>query len=216
LTAVVDIGVQYDAEQAVATIRSVIVQTSDDYQLAAAELVRHGEARKAVVAAFADAKQKAHEAHKAITKLEGTFLTKIGESELRLRRAMAEFKEAEQRALREERARLEAEARERESERQLQEAISVAATGDTAAAEEILAAPVAVPVVILEETKASGVTVRQTWDFEIVDASKIDRRFLVPDEKAIRALVRSLKSDAASVVGGIRVFSTSDVVRTGR
>ena len=48
---------------------------------------------------------------------------------------------------------------------------------------------------------------RDNWKFRIVDASKVDRRFLIPDEKAIGQIVRSMKGVAATIVGGIEVYN---------
>jgi hypothetical protein len=53
---------------------------------------------------------------------------------------------------------------------------------------------------------AAGISTRKSFTYRIVDASKIDRRFLIPDEVSIRKLVRAMGPDAAAIVGGIEVI----------
>lgn len=52
----------------------------------------------------------------------------------------------------------------------------------------------------------TDIKVRKVWKFKVVDKSKIDAKFLIPDEKAINELVRKLKKKAEDVVGGIEVY----------
>lgn len=69
------------------------------------------------------------------------------------------------------------------------------------------------PEVIHHPVAVEGVQVRRTNDFEIIDVGKIDRRFMVPDEKAIRQLVKSMGERAEKVVGegSIRVFKKGNI-----
>lgn len=46
--------------------------------------------------------------------------------------------------------------------------------------------------------------VSKIWDIEVVDASKIDRKFLVPDEVALRAYAKA--TDGKEEIPGVRVF----------
>ena len=52
--------------------------------------------------------------------------------------------------------------------------------------------------------QADAPSVREVWRFEIEDASKLPSQFLVPDEKAIGAVVRSQKGNAK--IPGVKVF----------
>jgi hypothetical protein len=64
------------------------------------------------------------------------------------------------------------------------------------------------PVIQREAPKVAGLQMRDVWEFEIVDASKIPAAFLMPDEKKIGQLVRNLKGDAAAILGaGVKVTS---------
>lgn len=76
----------------------------------------------------------------------------------------------------------------------------------TAHAESIVA-----PVVLAEKPKVAGSARRTVWKWRVVDASKVDRKFLQLDETKIGQTVRAMKKDAADVVGGIEVYDEEDV-----
>ena len=70
------------------------------------------------------------------------------------------------------------------------------------------AAAVVAPIIQSEAVKAQGTSLRENWVFEITDASKINPQFLMPDEVKIGKLVKSMKADAAALIGpGVRVFA---------
>lgn len=66
---------------------------------------------------------------------------------------------------------------------------------------------------VSEIQQASNVTLSKSWDFEIVDAGKIPREYLIPDVKAISGVIKSL-GDRANIPG-IRVFEKTSVIRRG-
>ena len=80
---------------------------------------------------------------------------------------------------------------------------AAAAAAQTAKEIKADAAMAPVPVVVVEKT-APSVTRRTVAKFEIVDASKIPRQYLKPDEVAIGGVVRSLKMNAQ--IPGVRVW----------
>lgn len=64
------------------------------------------------------------------------------------------------------------------------------------------------PIIQREAPKVEGVSVRERWTFEVLDAAKLDRRFMTPDLEGIGKLVNALRADAAGVLGeGVRVYS---------
>lgn len=83
--------------------------------------------------------------------------------------------------------------------------------GDTAKAETFQerAAAVVAPVVIVAPPKAEGVTSRTVWKFEVMDAAKVPREYLVVDESRIRKVVQALKSDCN--IPGVRVYSEEQI-----
>lgn len=60
------------------------------------------------------------------------------------------------------------------------------------------------PPVVAEPQKIAGVSGRQEWDFEITDAAKIPREYLMIDETKIRRVVKALGSEAN--IPGVRAF----------
>lgn len=105
-----------------------------------------------------------------------------------------------------ERQRQEAERKRREAEenRRIDAAIN---TGR----EEVLDKPIAVEKEP-EPELAKGTYTTKVWKYEIIDKQKINPEFLIPDEKAIGATVRSMKDRAQAVLGdGVRVYSDIDV-----
>lgn len=71
-----------------------------------------------------------------------------------------------------------------------------------------------VETTLVEDAGVNRVT---TYDFRIIDKMKLKPEFLLPDEKSIRALVRTSKKRAAEMVGigAIEVIESTNV-RTGR
>lgn len=69
---------------------------------------------------------------------------------------------------------------------------------------EIALAPAAAAPVYVPKATAAGVATRKLWKFEIVDVSLIPREYLIPDEKKIGELARTLQGKAA--LPGVRFF----------
>lgn len=155
------------------------------------------------------------EADKAYSRAQGAY----DQEQARLRREAEEATRRERERLEAvERARVaaeEARLRKEEDDRRLAEAAEAEAAGDTEAAERILAAPVETPVVAprpifvpppaVQAPKAAGVSFRDNWDFEIVDAALIPREYLVPDETKLRGVVRALKHQTR--IPGVRAVN---------
>ncbi len=58
--------------------------------------------------------------------------------------------------------------------------------------------------VVLAPIKIAGISGRQEWDFEIADASRIPREYLMIDETKIRRVIKALGSEAN--IPGVRAF----------
>lgn len=128
-------------------------------------------------------------------------------------RMEAEAAKAEQ-AAREKREREEAKARaleaqgraaEAEAKRKAAEEAEAARMREAEAKRAAAASMPAAPVVHFEQPKVAGVSSRQVWKFEIVDGAQIPREYMVPDEKAIGAVVRALGERAN--IPGVRVYA---------
>jgi hypothetical protein len=129
-----------------------------------------------VTSFFEPLKKKAHEAHKALTTAEKEKLAPLVEAETHLKRGMATFQEEEERRRREEERRLQEEANRRAEEDRLALAIEAEKAGDKESAEELLAAPVEAPVVVVRsETKAAGISFRENWKSRCIDIKALAR-----------------------------------------
>jgi hypothetical protein len=159
----------------------------------------------------------AYAAHKAAVSHEKTLLDPWQKAETHLKRLIGDFHLAERRRQEEEQRRLEAEERKRQEAAAAEAAAQLERDGRTEEAEAVLQDAIDSPVVTVPPPpppKVSGVAVRETWDFRIKDSARIARVFLVPDEKAIRALVIRLGPEAVPMLGGpaaVEVFRKTTV-----
>src|ERR1700689_2098502 len=140
-------------------------------------------------------------------------------------RVEAQRKAEEERKAAEAQAKLDREQRERDLEAQRkageinkreQEKLRKQAAADEAAARELAAkqaaetaADVKTVTVQPDVPKVAGIRARVNWKFRIVDAKKLPRNFLMPDEVAIGTEVRRLKNkeQAECTIPGIEVYS---------
>ncbi len=88
---------------------------------------------------------------------------------------------------------------------------------EKAAQLEQRAAEVVAPIAQREVPKVAGLATREVWRFEILDASKINPLWLMPDEAKIRKTVNALKGDAAAAIGsGVRVWCDKQIASSSR
>lgn len=97
------------------------------------------------------------------------------------------------------------EARKAEEARLIEEARQAAAEGNTAQAEMILeeAVNVEAPPAVVQSTvpTAQGLSFRSVWEWATLDITKMKPEFLIVNEKAINALVRTQHKSAEMMVG---------------
>lgn len=149
----------------------------------------------------AQEKKKAAEAErKAVSEKIKFFTDKLDKAERAIKNKMSAYLTEQERIRREEEAKKRAE----EEARRIETAIE---TGH----EEILDRPVAI-VKEPEPELAQGTYTVDVWEYEIIDKTKINAEFLIPDEKGIGATVRSMKERAQSIVGpGVKVTCRKDI-----
>jgi hypothetical protein len=203
-------ALQREGQEVATRAAAVMIASHEEYALAGEELVRVATLRKSIQAAFKEPKDKANQAHKAITSLEAKLLEFPAKAEALLKQRMGEFQ------LRDEATRIQAQQRKEEEDRRIAEAQLLEGAGHTEAAEALLEEPVPMPVVEIPKARAEGVSVRKKFGFRIIDPSKINPAFLMVDEAKIRKQVAALGADAASLIGaGVEIFEESVVsVRT--
>ena len=153
----------------------------------------------------------AHAAHRAMIAARDEHDKPLADAESIVKTRMGAWKAAEDgRREAQQRAAREAE-RKAEEERVLAQAVELEAENRPAEAERVLAAPVEVAPVVIRSAvpKVAGVSTGKVWKWEIVDRELIPREYFVLDDKAIRAVVRSQKSQAR--IPGIRFYSENTV-----
>lgn len=146
---------------------------------------------------FASATKKAVNDLKKETKAGLILAEEIAKTEIA--RYLTKMKEEMQAA--ERKARLEADER-------FEEARKLEAEGKEKEAEELREADTAI-IEIPKEIKLAGTHLKEIWDFEIVDESKIPRDFLTIDHVKIGKVVRTFKD--RTNIAGVRAFSKPSV-----
>ena len=93
-------------------------------------------------------------------------------------------------------------AKEAEEQRLAAQALAAKQAADSVAAVQDVKVKAAVPTV-------AGIRARVNWKFRIVDASKLPRKYLMPDEVAIGQEVRSSKTETK--IPGVEVYSEDSI-----
>lgn len=185
----------------VAQARATKITNDEELQRAGSQLRLVKELVREIEDSFGPPKKAAHETHKRITELEKKLLADPKQAEFILKKVIGDWQVAETKRIREQ-ERLAAEAaRKAQEEQQLAEAEQLEAEGQPELAEEVVSRPVVAPAVSIPRPKVAGVSTRPKHSFKIVDVDKIDRRFMIPNETAIRKLFESMGKDAEKVVG---------------
>lgn len=181
----------------------------EHYAQASALLASIKDFKAQVMASTGPVVKLAHEAHKAAKAQQNGFLEPVNEAQAILSRKMGAY-QAEQereRLLAQKLAQAEADAEAKAEAAAVAETIldenpELAMTmEDNAKAPEVKIQSFA--------PKVKGQQVRKTYHFEIFDASKVPRAFLVPDEKAIGAYVRTRKGKVE--IEGVRAWAETNV-----
>jgi len=188
---------------------TALVVTNLEARAQAAELgVNVAGLLKKAVEWFAPMKRLADEAHKEICRKEKEITEPLEKAKKYLSKQIGEFDLETERQRKAEEARLQEEARlkavaeaaQRAQDTAIADAIELEAQGDVKGAAAVLANPVPqevyVPPVVIPRSvpKAAGVSSNATWTFRITDVNAIPREYMIPDEKAIRAVVKAMKN----------------------
>lgn len=152
----------------------------------------------------------------------------LEEDQNRLRAGLSAYNQEQQRKAREEEQRLrreqeiqaEKDATARAQELQLHDAVAAEARGETALAEQIIAAPAlplapvfAAPVRVLADVpRQKGVSIKKKMAWEMLDESKLPDEYWIVDTKAIDKLVDGLGERANTALNGaIRAYDAGTV-----
>lgn len=176
------------------------------YERAAGILLTIKDIRKEIDATFDPIVKKAHEAHKEAVAQKKRVEAPLVEAEGILKPRIAAFHAEQERKRQQEENRLREEGRKREEEERLQAAIQAEQDGVHEEVEAILESPQFIPAAVVPSStpKVAGISMRKVWKFRIVNPVAIPRQYLIPDEKAIGSVVRSLGERAK--IPGIEIY----------
>lgn len=182
------------------------VATAEEFTVAGDELRRIKAAQKRLDEVRKGITRPIDAAKKAILDLFREPEAKLAAAESGVKRAMLRF-QAEQDRLRQEDQRKADEAARKERERLEAQAARAAAAGKIEKAEalEVRAATVSAPVIHREAPKVAGLSTREVWRYEIVDATALPREYLTPDTTKIGKVVQALRGD--TTIPGVRVYA---------
>lgn len=207
-----------EAGLALADAREFAITSPEKAQEAANELQNVHEMKKRIVDHFEPMRKTSYEAYQAVLTSKAEYLRPLETAEKILKSKLggwqaaqdalreAEMKAAQEKAEAEARAKREAEAKAMQDQ-----AAAAKRAGDVqqaaelrTAAKELKAAPVVVAVdAVAPVVKPTGVSTTYSYDFEIDNVALIPREYMVPDEVAIRRVVKALKEKTN--IPGLRV-----------
>jgi hypothetical protein len=164
------------------------IDNAAEYDYATAHLKDVRRMEKTIVEFFKPIKQKMDAAKREVLDREKAALKPVLEARRVVERQMSDY--------------LDEIERQRKKEMKLAEQ----AAKREARKEKIDASLVPVEEPRTEVPKTEGISQLKYWDFEIVNPAKIHKSFLVPDEKKIRQVVKTMGPEAVKRIGGIRVF----------
>ena len=192
-----------------------IIKTVEDYTRAGQILLTIKEIRKKIENTFKPIKQKMDAAKKEVLDQEKLADKPLAEAEAYIKPLISAYNTEQEKIRLAEEERLREIARKEEEERILREAINAVNHGNQEEAEAIILAPIQAPPIVVPKTvpKVQGVSFSKIWKFRIVDANKIPREYLCPDEVKIGGVVRATKGTIQ--ISGIEIYP-EDSVSAGR
>lgn len=197
----VDEHVKY-GEEAIVYAKELPVETREDMEAASGMREAIKNRQKAIVGLLEPFIKAAHALHKSHTTRRNQIIAPLEEAERIINRKMIDWQTAEDKRLAEEQRKLDEQAK-------LEAAIQAEEEGNKALSEAIIEDQIPVAAPPVEKTKTAGVNFTSTWEYEITDINAIPRAYLIPDEKAIRAVVKAQKDRCN--IPGIRVFAQKGI-----
>lgn len=205
--------------------KAIEINSPAAYELAGSTLLAIIGMRQALETALRPEIDRTHKLHVAACAVLNHYDKPLAADAQRLKDGMTDFRKREDQArlaaeqADRERQQKEAEedARKRTVELQLSDAIAAEQRGEPDVAKMILdapplpLAPVYTPPVRYASSvpKLAGIVSVDDWDFEVFDESLIPRKYLLPDEKALKNEAKTLKGRAE--VPGVRFFNRGGV-----
>lgn len=187
---------------------SLTVTDSVQYQDACTFLQQVAVKKKQVDEVFDPIVKAAHSAHKEAVAQKKKFTDPLVSAESVVKGKISTYRAEEDRKAREEEARLN-EARRKQAE---EEALAAAILEPDEEEQDVIieraiAQPPAPVYVAPKVPVVQGISERKVWKYRIINHSLIPREYLIPNEVAIGAVVRSMKENAN--IPGVEIYSES-------
>jgi hypothetical protein len=195
------------------------VNDNDDYLASGTLLNIIASRQKNVTEFFEEPAKQANNVHKFITSLRSTLLMPLDQAETLLKNRRRDYRAEEERKRVEKENQERQAAKAQEEQQALNEAAQLEEIGEHEAAATIIdrAATAPPPPVVVASTvpKEQGHSIRKVFKFRVTNPTLHKREFLMLDESKAQAIVSKLGPDAATIIGGIEVYSEElEVVRT--
>ena len=186
--------------------RQIVIETPEHYSAAAGFLKEIKACRKRIADVFGPIVKAAHEAHKRAKAAQNEADDPLDQAEGIVKASMIAYDTEQAQIVRQRQIEAEAAARRAEEQRIVEEAAALEQAGDAQAAQELIEAPVIAPVVMVEKATPAvdGITYRETWQFEVIDANAVPREWLIVDEKKVGAYIRAVKG--AANIPGVKAY----------
>jgi len=202
------------ATTALSLAKGISIASTDEYQGATSLLKDIKGIQREIDDTFSPVISAAHIAHQQAISAKKKHSEPLKDAERLLKGKVSGYLINEEKKRRAEEARRQEEARKQAEEEQLARAIEAEEFGENEEAEDIIHEEISVAPVIVEKTvpKVQGISKQMAWKFRVVDAAKLPREYLVPDDKKIGVVVRALKSEAR--IAGVETWE-EPVIRVG-
>jgi hypothetical protein len=183
-------------------VKSLDVKTAEDMEVASGIRQKIKDRTKAVKGLLEPFIKAAHALHKSHTARRKDILAPLEKAEEIINGKMVDWQIKEEKRLAEEQ-------KKRDEEEKLAAAIKAEEEGNESLSEAIMDDQVPVTAAPVEKTKTEGVSFTETYDYEIVAESKLPREYLMPNDKAIKAVVKAQKDKTN--IPGVRVFAKKGI-----
>lgn len=187
--------------------RAAKIVDQQTYNAAAEMLLGIKDLRKQIDETFDPIIKSAHEAHKTACDAKKKAESPLADAESIIKRMIGAWSIEQERIRREAEERARIEAAKLEEEMRIQAAVNAAEAGaDTETVAQIMETPqpIIMPTVAPTFESAVGISTRKVWKYRIVDEKLIPREFLMPNERAISAIVKGMKGKTN--IPGIEVY----------
>jgi len=157
----------------------------------------------------------AHKLHKSLIAKQCELLTPVKCVLPLIDGALRKYTNDQEQKRRAEEIRLQELARKQEEDRRLAEAVAIEQAGDKKLADQVIAAPVEVPPVIVAKSvpKVQGISYTERWTYRVINPAIVPAEFKMLDEVKIGQYARAMKS--AGRIPGIEIYSERSVSGRG-